>query len=97
MSRTRFLNTKRRNDNKLHYQSLVIPNFEERTDDTVIEINDYTRLDVLASDIFGDSALWWVLASYNNLPGDSLYTTGVRYLRIPSDINIVYNKVKEVN
>jgi len=97
MSRTRFTNTKRRNDNKLQYQSLVIPNFEERTDDTVIEINDYTRLDVLASDIFGDSTLWWVLASYNNLPGDSLYTTGVRYLRIPSDINIVYNKVKEVN
>lgn len=97
MSRTRFLNTKRRNDNKLQYQSLVIPNFEERTDDTVIEVNDYSRLDVLASDIFGDSTLWWVLASYNNLPGDSLYTTGVRYLRIPSDINIVYNKVKEVN
>jgi len=97
MSRTRFTNTKRRNDNKLQYQSLVIPNFEERTDDTVIEINDYSRLDVLASDIFGDSTLWWVLASYNNLPGDSLYTTGVRYLRIPSDINIVYNKVKEVN
>jgi len=97
MSRTRFINTKRRNDNKLQYQSLVIPNFEERTDDTVIEINDYSRLDVLASDIFGDSTLWWVLASYNNLPGDSLYTTGVRYLRIPSDINIVYNKVKEVN
>ena len=97
MSRTRFINTKRRNDNKLQYQSLVIPNFEERTDDTVIEVNDYSRLDVLASDIFGDSTLWWVLASYNNLPGDSLYTTGVRYLRIPSDINIVYNKVKEVN
>jgi hypothetical protein len=97
MSRTRFTNTKRRNDNKLQYQSLVIPNFEERTDDTVIEINDYSRLDVLASDIFGDSTLWWVLASYNNLPGDSLYTTGVKYLRIPSDINIVYNKVKEVN
>jgi len=97
MSRTRFINTKRRNDNKLQYQSLVIPNFEERTDDTVIEINDYSRLDVLASDIFGDSTLWWVLASYNNLPGDSLYTTGVKYLRIPSDINIVYNKVKEVN
>jgi len=97
MSRTRFTNTKRRNDNKLQYQSLVIPNFEERTDDTVIEVNDYSRLDVLASDIFGDSTLWWVLASYNNLPGDSLYTTGVRYLRIPSDINIVYNKVKEVN
>ena len=97
MSRTRFTNTKRRNDNKLQYQSLVIPNFEERTDDTVIEVNDYSRLDVLASDIFGDSTLWWVLASYNNLPGDSLYTTGVKYLRIPSDINIVYNKVKEVN
>jgi hypothetical protein len=97
MSRTRFTNTKRRNDNKLQYQSLVIPNFEERTDDTVIEVNDYSRLDVLASDIFGDSTLWWVLASYNNLPGDSLYTTGVRYLRIPSDVNIVYNKVKEVN
>lgn len=97
MSRTRFLNTKRRNDNKLQYQSLIIPTFEERSDDVVISVNDYTRLDVLAQDLFNDSTLWWVLAAYNNLEGGSLFTTGRTTLRIPSDLNIVYDKVKEVN
>lgn len=97
MSRTKFIRTKRRPDNKQQYQSMVIPNFEQRSDDIVIQIDDYTRLDVIANDYFGDSTLWWVLTAYNNLSGDSLYTTGLKYLRIPSDINIVYNKIKEVN
>lgn len=97
MSRTRFSKTKRRVDNKQQYESLVIPSFEERSDDIVIEVNDYTRLDVLANDFFNDSTLWWVLASYNNMNGSSLYTTGKKYLRIPSDIQIVFNKIKELN
>jgi len=97
MSRTRFLNTKRRNDNKLQYQTLIIPNFDERSDDFIIDVNDYTRLDVLAQDVFDDAGLWWVLASYNNLSGDSLYTTGITTLRIPSDVNLVFDKIKKEN
>lgn len=97
MSRTQFLKTKKRIDSKQQYRTLTLPSFGERSDDLVIQINDYTRLDVIANDFFGDSTLWWVVASYNNLPGDSLYTTGLKYLRIPSDINIVFNKIKELN
>ena len=97
MSRTRFVNTKKRNDNKLHYQSLIIPNFEERNDDIIINVNDYTRLDVLAQELFNDAKLWWILSAYNNLEGDSLFPTGKTTLRIPFDVNIVYDKIKEVN
>lgn len=97
MSRTKFLKTKRRQDNKQQYQTFVLPSFSERSDDVVINIDDYTRLDVLANDLFGDPKLWWVLAAYNNLEGDSLFTTGRDTLRIPSDIKIIYDKIKEVN
>ena len=97
MSRTKFLKTKRRQDNQQQYQTFVLPSFEERSDDVVINIDDYTRLDVLANDLFGDPKLWWVLAVYNNLEGGSLFTTGRDTLRIPSDIKIIYDKIKEVN
>lgn len=97
MSRTQFVKTKKRIDRKEQYESFIIPNFEERSDDIVIQINEYSRLDVIALDLYGDPQLWWVLASYNNLPGDSLYTTDLTYLRIPADIQTVYSKIKELN
>jgi hypothetical protein len=97
MSRTKFSQVKKRIDGKQHYQTLIFPTFEERSDDIVIQINDYTRLDVIANDFFKDSTLWWIISVYNNLDGSSLYTTGKQYLRIPSDIQTVYNKIKEVN
>jgi hypothetical protein len=55
------------------------------------------RLDLLAQDIYGDSSLWWILASANNLPGDSLVPPIGQQLRIPSDIQSVINNYDSVN
>ena len=55
------------------------------------------RLDLLAQDIYGDSSLWWILASANNLPGDSLVPPIGQQLRIPSDIQSVVNNYDSVN
>lgn len=55
------------------------------------------RLDLLAQDIYGDSSLWWILASANNLPGDSLVPPIGEQLRIPSDIQSIINNYDSVN
>jgi hypothetical protein len=55
------------------------------------------RLDLLAQDIYGDSSLWWILASANNLPGDSLVPPIGQQLRIPSDIQSIINNYDSVN
>jgi len=55
------------------------------------------RLDLLAQDIYGDSSLWWILASANNLPGDSLVPPIGEQLRIPADIQSIINNYDSVN
>lgn len=55
------------------------------------------RLDLMAQDIYGDSSLWWILASANNLPGDSLVPPIGNQLRIPSDIQSVVNNYNSIN
>ena len=55
------------------------------------------RLDLLAQDIYGDSSLWWILASANSLSGDSLVPPIGQQLRIPSDIQSIINNYDSVN
>lgn len=55
------------------------------------------RLDLLAQDIYGDSSLWWILASANNLSGDSLVPPIGQQLRIPTDVQSVINNYNSVN
>jgi len=55
------------------------------------------RLDLMAQDMYGDSSLWWILSSANNLPGDSLVPPIGQQLRIPSDIQSVINNYDSVN
>jgi len=97
MSRVKFANKKKRIDNKEYYSSIIFPNFPERLDDLIIKVDDYTRLDVIAQEVFNDSTLWWALAAYNNIAGNSLFTTGLSYIRIPSDIRIIFDEIKKIN
>jgi hypothetical protein len=55
------------------------------------------RLDILAQDIYGDSSLWWILASANNLPGDSLVPPIGQQLRVPTDIQAIINAYDSIN
>jgi hypothetical protein len=57
------------------------------------------RLDILANLFYGDSSLYWVIASANpdSVPNDSLSLKGGIQLRIPADINSVLNNYGIVN
>lgn len=97
MSRTKFTTVKKRIDGKSQYNSLVLPTFSESSSDIVINVNNSTRLDVLAQQFFGDPTLWWVIALYNNIGDGSLYVKDQKYLRIPSDIQSIYNDIRDLN
>lgn len=55
------------------------------------------RLDLMANDFYGDTSLWWVIASANSLPGDSLYPEPGIQLRIPVNITYIINQYKNTN
>lgn len=55
------------------------------------------RLDLLAYDFYQDASLWWVIASANALPGDSIFPPIGAQLRIPTNIENIIANYKYVN
>jgi hypothetical protein len=55
------------------------------------------RFDLLANNFYGDSTLWWIIASANSIPGDSLYPEPGTQLRIPVDVRSILDQYKSIN
>lgn len=55
------------------------------------------RLDLLAFDFYGDISYWWIIASANALPGDSLYLEPGSQIRIPSNLSGILNSYNYQN
>ena len=80
-----------------YYVNNIYPDIPiSETDQYVITVLG-DRLDLLAQDIYGDTSLWWILASANNLSGDSLVPPIGAQLRIPSDIQTIVNSYDSIN
>jgi hypothetical protein len=80
-----------------YYVNNVYPDIAVTDNDTYVISTLGDRLDLLANDFYGDVTLWWIIASANALPGDSLYPPIGMQLRIPNDVQSVINQYKIVN
>jgi hypothetical protein len=80
-----------------YYVNNVYPDIVVTDNDTYVISTLGDRLDLLANDFYGDVSLWWIIASANALPGDSLYPPVGMQLRIPNDVQSVINEYKIVN
>lgn len=80
-----------------YYRTNVYPTIEPTDSDyyVITTIND--RLDLFALDFYQDSSLWWIIASANALPGDSVYPPIGIQLRIPTNITQILNNYNLVN
>ena len=79
------------------YSNNIYPDIPLSNDDNYVITVLGDRLDLLALDFYGDTSFWWVIASANALPGDSLYIEPGMQIRIPSDLSSVINDYKLVN
>ena len=68
--------------------STIIPIIPVSATDTYIQTTSIERLDKLASTFYGDSSLWWVIASANGLGKGSIIVPLNSKLRIPTKNNI---------
>lgn len=80
-----------------YYLNNIYPDIPLSNEDNYIITVLGDRLDLLAFDFYGDTSFWWVIASANALPGDSLYTEPGMQLRIPVDLSGIINEYKLVN
>lgn len=80
-----------------YYKTNIYPEVDPTNGDyyVITTVND--RLDLIALDFYQDSSLWWIIASANALPGDSIYPPVGIQLRIPVDIQTILNNYNLVN
>lgn len=79
------------------YSNNIYPDIPLSNDDSYVIAVLGDRLDLLALDFYGDTSFWWVIASANALPGDSLYIEPGMQIRIPADLSLVLNDYKLLN
>lgn len=79
------------------YTNNVYPDIPPTNEDSYVITVLGDRLDLLAFDFYGDTNYWWVIASANALPGDSLYLEPGSQIRIPADLSSVLNQYRSEN
>jgi hypothetical protein len=80
-----------------YYVNNIYPDIPISDNDNYVITVLGDRLDLMAQDIYGDSSLWWILASANSLSGDSLVPPIGNQLRIPTNIQAIVNNYESVN
>lgn len=68
-----------------YYKNAIYPEVPISEDDIYIITTGGDRYDTLANQFYGDSTLWWVIASANTSKTDSLVTKPGVQLRIPNN------------
>jgi hypothetical protein len=94
MATSRYENneTKKTRDGKTVFRPKIYPNIPLRNDDVYVATETGDRLDTLANQFYGDSTLWWIIASANNIHNSVFALEDGTVLRIPQNyIEIVNN------
>ena len=95
--RYQFTPVEKRWDGKNVYRTTYYPIIPESYDDFYVTVSESDYLDSLAKKYYGDETLWWIIARANNLPGYKLSVTTNRQLRIPGNISVIMNRLKQLN
>jgi len=82
---------------RTYYKNVIYPDIPISEDDIYIITTGGDRYDTLAQQFYGDSTLWWVIASANTSKTDSLVTKPGVQLRIPEDPQSAVNLFNTVN
>lgn len=89
--------TKSNATGSLYYTTNIYPEIAPTDNDYYVITTVEDRLDLIAYDFYQDSSLWWIIASANALPGDSMYPPIGIQLRIPTDVQSILNTYNRVN
>ena len=100
MQRYKFIEVIRdKKTNNRVLSSTLFPKIDEQEDDIFVNTNIGDRLDLLAHHFYDDVTLWWVIAQANKgilKKGSMNVSPGLR-LRIPQNINKIFNDLRRLN
>lgn len=84
-------------EGRRYIKNAIYPEIPETENDIYVITTGGDRYDVLAQQFYGDSTLWWVIASANTSKTDGLIPKPGVQLRIPADGLKALNDFIELN
>ena len=97
-SRINIIENPKENNGVRFYSTTIYPKIPLSENDIYVLTGDKDRLDLLANQFYGDSNLWWVIASANgDLPQNSIHLLEGTQLRIPSNPGQAINLFNQLN
>ena len=78
-------------DGRIVYRTKIYPNIPLSDNDTYAVTQTGDRLDTLAHQFYGDSSLWWIIATANNIHDATFAVADGTVLRIPYDYATIIN------
>ena len=97
MSRYNQINSKVTESGKRYKTNAIYPPIPETVNDIYVIATAGDRYDILASQYYKDSSLWWIIASANNSFNGSLIPLAGTQLRIPADKNLALRLFEQLN
>ena len=92
MSRYNVNEIKKIKDGRTVYKTKIYPRIPKLNSDIYIVTQDGDRLDTISYQYYGDSSLWWVIASANNIHDPSFAVADGTVLRLPVNYSDILNK-----
>lgn len=86
---------KKLNDGRNVYRSRIYPNIPLKDSDLYVVSQTGDRLDSIANEYYGNSNLWWIIATANNLHGSDFAVKDGTILRVPTDYQNILNEFYE--
>ena len=85
--------------NKSYFKNIEYPTIPISIDDIYIISKSTDRLDLLANDYYNNPDAWWIISKANpdKIRRDSLFLDPGFQIRIPMDIQNIYNKFNKLN
>lgn len=91
-------NTTQSKDTKKYYlESTIYPRVPPRDSDLYIITDETDRLDLLAFKYYGDTRMWWIIATANNINDANLYVSPGTQLRIPANTDSIMRSLENIN
>ena len=82
---------------KRYIANAIYPRIPETEQDIYVIATAGDRYDILATQFYRDSSLWWIIASANNNQKGSLIPPVGQQIRIPADQNLALRLFNEIN
>ena len=96
-NRTKNIEVLKTKQGRRYYKNIIYPNIPVNENDTYLITTGGDRYDTLAQQFYGNSSLWWVIASANNSKKDGLIVEAGVQLRVPYDANLAVTLYEELN